>query len=129
MASLGPKYDVTRSGYQLPSIDPGNTDRNVNPVSSSSIGNVYAIRPGQSIPIATETSKPRLLTISNVGALPVALGDTQRTFPYGLRLCAGDVLDVLTNNTLYACAPSKIEVYTTTLVEPVGYLSVSDGGK
>lgn len=112
--------------YTLPTSSVLGTN-NTLPVSSSNIGNVYSIAQAQSVPISVESSEPRKVTLSNVGSIPLIVTDTQRSFPFGLRLPSGDLIELFTRSALWVSAPPSIRLVSGRpgIVPTIGYASVS----
>lgn len=115
--------------YQLP-LAGALENRNLQPVSSSNIGNVYPIAQNQSLSVSVEAPQPRRVILMNVGSIPLVVADVQRAFPYGLRLPSGDVIEVMTSSALWVAAPPTVRLLSATagIVASLGYVSVSVAG-
>ena len=103
------------------------TNRNDQPVSTSNVGNVYPVAPNQSLSVSVESSKPRLVILSNIGSIPLIVADAQRAFPFGLRLCSGDLIELFTSSALWVATPRTVRLVSATpgIVPSIGYVSVS----
>lgn len=115
--------------YQLP-LAGALENRNLQPVSSSNVGNVYPIAANQSLSVSVESPQPRRVTLMNVGSIPLVVADVQRAFPYGLRLPSGDVIELMTSSALWVAAPPTVRLLSATagIVASLGYVSVSIAG-
>ena len=112
--------------YSLPTAA-NLTNRNALPVSTSNIGNIYPVGQSQSLSVSVEAQVPRRVLLSNVGSIPLIVSDTQRDFPFGLRLCSGDILELVTSSALWVAAPPTVRFVSTIpgIVASIGYVSVS----
>lgn len=102
-------------------------NRNTDPVSTSNIGNVFPVAQNQVLSVSVEAQKPRTILLSNVGSIPLVVTDSQRTFPFGLRLCSGDYLELFTSRALWVAAPPTVRGLSGAagIVASVGYVSVT----
>ena len=111
--------------YSLPG--PGSlSERNKLPVSVSNVGNVYPVSQNQVLSISTESDRPRMVRVANVGSITMIISDSQRPFPFGQRLSSGDTLELLTSSPLYVASPPTVRLLSGTagMVPTVGYVSV-----
>lgn len=113
--------------YSLPDVA-SLAGRNIQPVSTSNIGNTYPIGANQSVSVSVESQSPRKVILSNVGSIPLIVTDAQRQFPFGLRLCSADLLELFTSSALWVAAPPTVRFSPTSggLVASIGYVSVSN---
>lgn len=112
--------DVTRQAFSLPPADP--TKQGQQPVSSSNVGNVYAINPGQSLQVIPETGIKRQVSLLNIGSITLAFSDANRRYPFGMRLPFGEIVSIITAAGLWVSAPA---VDVVALIQPIGYIAVA----
>lgn len=116
-------YDPTSQSYQL--APPSPTDnRSTAPVSSSNVGNIFAIAMGQQLQAVQESAKPREVTLFNNGPLPVWISSLQKVAPNGLRLGVGSLYQFITADNLWLTTPLPLFGDTGRFI-PATYVSVS----
>jgi hypothetical protein len=118
------KWSTHGQSYSLPtSIDPHNTDQ----PGTSNIGNVYPVSPNQMLSVSVEAQNPRRVLLSNVGSVGLIVADTQRAFPFGLRLPCGTAIELVTKSALWVSTPPTVLINSSrvAIVQSFAYVSVS----
>ena len=106
---------------------PFNANSPTFPISASNIGNVYSIAAGQILTIVPSSMTARRIWLFNVGSIPVAISSSQKQFPDGWHLPSGDVLELVTNSTIYASTVrfDFFDFLGNALISPLGYVSTA----